>query len=150
LAVAVLLRAAVTSEPISAKEYLVIVGILVLLALSKTAYTPLALLFLLIPERRFDSKMRRMAAFSAALLAAIGSALVWWRVLTAACNNVIFIEGTEPAKQLWWILQHPVDFAGLAIGFFARSAPRLATEFIGQLGWLDTPLPKPLVIGYAV
>jgi uncharacterized membrane protein len=127
-----------------------------LLAAAKEAYCLLALLVFLVPPEPLPASAgapwrhaaRRRAAFLwagglAALL--VGAGLSWWVAHRIATLPAPF-AGVEPITQLRGVLAAPMHFAGLAAADYSQNAEMYAVGFVGNFGWLDTPLPFPLVI----
>jgi uncharacterized membrane protein len=54
----------------------------------------------------------------------------------------------SPVKQLEFIVDNPVAYTLIVANTFRSHGSHVVREFIGQLGWLDTSLPKLLVIFY--
>jgi hypothetical protein len=96
---------------------------------------PLALFGLMLLAARFDGPGPRWAAawfplVTGALWSAAMSLLVW------------VTDGTE-ARQAAWLAGHTLAIPALAARTLAAHGPMLAEQFVGVLGWLDTPLPGP-------
>jgi uncharacterized membrane protein len=134
------------------------VATVALLALAKGAsYLLLPGLVLLIPLAGQPEKRPRalpLAALialvsSVAVVSLAGAGLSGWaarRAYTPLRPEI----GADLALQTAEILHHPVRFLGLAAVDAVRHAPIYAIQFVGNLGWLDTPLPAPVLLGYAL
>jgi uncharacterized membrane protein len=131
-----------------------LVATVALLALAKGAsYLLLPSLVLLIPlagqkgRRRTAALVTLIGAVAAVSLA--GAGLSGWaarRAYTPLRPEI----GADLALQTAEILHHPVRFLGLAAVDAVRHASIYAIQFVGNLGWLDTPLPAPVLLGYAL
>jgi hypothetical protein len=114
-----------------------------LLGFLKPAYVPLAALVLFVPAGRFGSPRRRWTFCATAMLTAVLSMLAWtasvaWRIYRP-------LSGVASHLQASGILAEPLGFAALAVRYYCRSAWGLAKEYVGIVGWLDTPLPVPVL-----
>lgn len=67
-----------------------------------------------------------------------------WRAVSAGLE-VPAPPGVLPLEQLTWTLFHPLDLFLLLARTIATQAHSWANQMVGVLGWLDTPLPRPLV-----
>ncbi len=54
--------------------------------------------------------------------------------------------GVNAIAQLHYSIQHPATVASIVARDFVVHAPRFARQFVGNLGWLDTPVPSWLVV----
>jgi uncharacterized membrane protein len=55
----------------------------------------------------------------------------------------------QPFLQARGVMAHPLSFLGLVASDYVLHLPSYGVGFIGNFGWLDTPLPIFAVIGYA-
>lgn len=120
-----------------------------LLALAKTAYAPLALLLLAIPDGRLGSRARRRV-IAAAGIALTAAAVVGWTALTrhlVVPLNPTVPGGTQvPAEQLRFMAAHPGSFLAACLRATRAYADAWLHQMVGILGWLDTPLPDAVVV----
>lgn len=147
---ALVLRAAyLNNTPVRARFLGVLIGLGVLLSLSKYIYGVFILLFFLIPASKFSSKKRYLAAFALMFLIAFGSVLGWIaytqefsHLPNPALNAQMTYEENMSIKTEF-IRSHPLDYLKLnfrtldrmALGYYVKTS-------IGVLGWLDTPFPR--------
>jgi hypothetical protein len=120
-----------------------------LLAAAKAAYFLVDLIVFLVPAARLGSP-RRAAAVRAAGLAAMagGGAMSWWSARSYFALAVSR-PGIQPAAQLRGIAAAPLHFLALALADLVRHAARYLVGFVGNFGWLDTPLPPAAVVLWA-
>lgn len=119
-----------------------------LLSLSKLAYFPLTFLFLIIPIKKLGNKHSYIMAFCLLLLLNIICILGWY-------FKVKFIElpyppNVSPSAQLSLILKHPFDLISTIINTLSVFGKDYIYQFVGRLGWLDTPLPISLINSYLI
>jgi uncharacterized membrane protein len=121
------------------KSYRVLIIISTFLCLSKLAYFPLLLLPLLIPiqnrETRTKSYRMKISIFAINLLAII----LWSSIVDRI--YVPLSAGIFPDRQIEFILKHPIEFTGTILRTFSQEGLDYLHQFIGVLGWIDTPLP---------
>jgi uncharacterized membrane protein len=144
LFVATILRFAVGDDrPITWRRLAALVLLGALLALAKTAYLPLTLLFLVIPKSKFRNSRQYWMAFGVFVAVALAVSVAW----AVSTYQNFLIPGASPHEQAIYILHHPLrtlrDYVGQLF-----SIPLLASV-IGKLGWYDTQLWRPLVVCYA-
>jgi uncharacterized membrane protein len=129
-----------------------LLGAVALLGLAKGAsYLLLPALVLLIPLAGPCRNRRRTAALLSVVtvVSLAGAGLSTW----AARRAYVPLRpelGVDLARQTAEIARHPARFLGLAAVDAVRHAPVYAIQFVGNLGWLDTPLPAPILLGYAL
>lgn len=104
-------------------------------AMARPPYVTLALLPLLATARL----SRSCAAAAAFVVVAVGawSALAAWTVL---------VSWGDPSTQARLLLAHPLRSVGVFVSTLRFAGPAYAEEFVGRLGWLDTPLPRWYVV----
>lgn len=110
-------------------------GLAALIAAARPPYVPLALLPALLPGLRRLQRVLLMGAVVVVTLA--------WDTLAA----VVTLTRTrtdipiDPAGQVRWVLAHPGNMVTIAWRTMHLETWGLIQQFIGRLGWLDTPLP---------
>lgn len=115
------------------------------LCMTKLVYAPLALLVFLIPARRFPGG-RRGPALS--LFLAVTAAAVCVALATANAAADLPLRPDSPvdqSRQIRDALADPFRVAGIFAEDYLRQGDRYAAQIVGQLGWLDTNLPKPFL-----
>lgn len=106
-----------------------------LVVMAKAAYAPLCLVILAAPGKR----SARLLGFAAALVAGIG--WTWW--MGAVVSAELANPGANSDEQARYLLAHLGDVVPLAAHTLGAMADNYVRGFIGILGWIDTPLPKP-------
>jgi uncharacterized membrane protein len=116
------------------------------LCASKPPYLPLALLVLLIPAARFP-RGRRMVFLP--LYLGLSLLAASWPVATSRVAGYGRLgSGVDPGRQIHDSLLHPFHLLRVVIVDYAVHTPRFLSQLVGRLGWLDTPLPAPLLVAY--
>ena len=121
-----------------------------LIPLTKPVYAPLALAILVVPPSR--SRNRNLAVFlpivvlSAAILGT-GTASLWARNVLA---GVAGKSSVHASSQVDYAVHHPAETAVVIAQDYVTHLPRYLGHMIGRLGWLDTPLPLPILALYAL
>jgi Predicted membrane protein (DUF2142) len=77
--------------------------------------------------------------------AVAGAGISWWVTQRFATLGSLH-PGVQPQAQLRGVLAAPLRFLGLAAADYVVHAPRYAAGFVGNFGWLDTPLPRPAIV----
>jgi uncharacterized membrane protein len=113
-------------------------------ALAKTAYLPLTILFLLIPERRFSSRGRYWAAFASFMLICLAT-IAGWSLCTFGSESYSMTD-VSPRRQLIYMLHHPFLMLHMEVGMLL--AVPFISSIIGQLGWHEIKLWFPLTAAY--
>lgn len=116
-------------------------------------YALFSLLVLLVPRDRLAASRRRAAVLTAGLLLATlaGFALSAWTA-RLAYDAAPMRPGAhlDPQAQAQVILADPLGFAGLVAGDYLRNGAGYLFQFVGNLGWLDTPLPVAAAAAWAL
>lgn len=117
--------------------------------LVKPVYFPLVLLALTIPRRRFPAGRR---AFSLVVLFALcGLAAAYALRLGGAMDIILRPDvSVDPAHQMHDVLTGPLRFAWIAGVDYVVHLPLYGFQMVGNLGWLDVPLPKVFVFACVV
>lgn len=135
---------------------------IVLVALTKPGYCALALLSVAVPIHRFPSRRRAILFHLSVWLAVAAGAALFFMWLasnappptvegTAALEPRETLAGSiDPGAQLSLMVSQPFDVLRTLMTDLIRHGPRYLAHFIGRLGWLDTPLPLPLLGGYCL
>ena len=156
--VALCLRHHVERGPLSYRQLLVLFTLAVAVALTKTPYVVLVLLWFLIPPARLGRRTRFLA-LSALLLAGTAVLALGWASIVHSFNlpygayhpgvrdGQALIAGADPDRQLARIVANPIGYASVLGKSFAHSVAFVHYSFIGQLGW-DVFLPNWLVWTY--
>jgi uncharacterized membrane protein len=151
LLTACLLRCALGEEvPLSRRRLLLPLVLSILLSLSKPGYFLLSGVGFSIPGGKFRSRRSHVGFLLLLLGASLGAALLWAR-LVAPFHALAASSGTlASTEHLRTLREHPLDFLVRLAGYYFRYAPTFAHQFLGVLGWVDTPLPLAAAILEAV
>jgi uncharacterized membrane protein len=82
------------------------------------------------------------------VLTASGFALVSWIAVTRYTPLHPALT-TDPAEQIRLLLAQPAWFLSVAARSYLQFSQDLVLQFVGNFGWLDTPLDMRLVYAYA-
>ncbi len=136
-------------ETIRRRDVALLCLIAAALCLTKAAYAPLVLAAAVIPVRRLPHGRRGAAILAYALTTAGAFALA---AVTARAVETPFRPDVviDTDRQIAGAARDPLRFFKIAGRSYWWYGPRYAEEFIGRLGWLDTPLPRSLLIAYMV
>jgi uncharacterized membrane protein len=79
------------------------------------------------------------------------SAIAWiaWTFVIRGIYVPLRPDVAVASEQIRFILSHPVKFAFILFNDFNVNIQAYIAQFIGVLGWLDTPLPSILYISYS-
>jgi len=141
---------------IERREWLAIGALAVLLALSKQSYAvfvPLLLLLSVPVWRQRAARNQRLLRTGVICAVAVCVAAIWF-VGTSATNAdfvlwaASFGAHISPAAQETFVLHHPVSFVtALGNTLLTNNGDGILRSFMGNFGWLDTPLPLSLSLG---
>lgn len=116
---------------------------------SKSGYFLLNLLVLAIPARRLGPRRRWAAVIGAVLLITVaGFANSSWAA-RSYFGHFQRAPSVQPYLQARGVAAHPLRFLGLVVADYAQHLTRYAVGFVGNFGWLDTPLPAAVLVAYA-
>lgn len=130
------------------KDIAILTACSVALCLSKPVYVPLAFLALLIPATRFPGGRRGPAL----LLLGVMTAASFGLAMQTAGAIDLPLRPDAPVdrdRQVRDALADPLRVAGIVTEDYLLRGDRYVAQIVGQLGWLDANLPKPLLWGYA-
>ncbi len=117
------------------------------LCLTKAVYAPLVLAAAVIPVRRLRYPGRAILAYTLATAGAFILAALTARPVETPLRPGVVIDSDQ---QVAGAVRDPLRFLEVAARSYGWYGPRYAEELIGRLGWLNTPLPRPLLISYMV
>jgi uncharacterized membrane protein len=115
-----------------------------LMALGKPPYGAVTFLAFATPPRVLGG-MKRYVSVMLALMVVFVVAQGAWAIALRG-RTALSAPGSDPPAQLTYIADHPVDAGVFLLWDFIRSAPALAYQAIGVLGWLDAPIPIPAAV----
>jgi uncharacterized membrane protein len=144
LFVALAMRCAMTEGSIRAAQLIGLTLCGAVVALAKTAYFPLTILFFLAPMRRFSSPRRYWLSFAAFISLCI-AAVIGWSLCTYG-PDTYSVQGVSPRQQLFYTLHHLIQTVHMEIGMLL--AVSFISSIIGQLGWHEIKLWLPLTTLY--
>ncbi|MFL6201266.1 MAG: DUF2142 domain-containing protein [Thermoanaerobaculia bacterium] len=118
------------------------------LCLSKPVYFPLAFVVLLIPAARFPGGRRGRILL---IYAAITAAALTLALKTAGSTDISIRPdaAVDADRQIADALADPLRVGRIFLEDYLHRGRRYVAQIVGQLGWLDANLPKPLLWGYA-
>lgn len=145
--IAVVMRMITREGSITWIETTAIMVIGSLFMIGKQGYFPLAGLVLLIPRRRFKTRLHQTRFMLVCLL--LFSAVVVLRI-----HMISGIQDHHPKvvpdDQLANILSDPVGYIWILINSLNHKLTFYLISFVGFFGWLDTPLPDSVVFFYLI
>jgi len=139
LATAVILRSALTrNDSIATGEWLAIVAILGLLALSKQIYLLMTFLTFLTPVKRFGGWRKKLVFCLGAIGVATTANFIWMFLVR---NTIAVEDWAHPHEQTMFVLSHPLKYAVLLWQNLSYWWDAYLIEFVGRFGWLNVYLP---------
>lgn len=128
----------------------------ILASLAKSAYLPFVFLVLLLPSSFYQSKVQR-SVFLVFYFGLIGLTYGLWSqyisgiYMPHSSYNPLYRHGIElfshvnMKQQMDFVIHHPSHFAQVLFYSAKKSFLGISEQYIGQLGWLDTRLPKYVI-----
>jgi uncharacterized membrane protein len=151
-----------TKERIGRADIAFVIGVAVVVALSKALYLPILLMFFLVPWRKFETRTRYVLTFCVIIGVSLAAYLGWetlsrWAAtpgpaldLTRHVVDGSYAPGSSAPRQIAFIRSHP--WALVSAIATTVSAPKVLfyylNSFVGMLGWLDVLLPTWLPFAY--
>ena len=139
LAFAIALRLLVRAAPADLAR---LTAISVVLSMIKP-YGPVA--FLSLASREVWAS-RRLRWWALVLIAATTAATIYLALYSLRFQ--VPWANADPVKQMAVVAGDPIRFVCLAADDYRRNLPAYASQFVGNLGWLNNPLPVWVVIAY--
>jgi hypothetical protein len=127
------------------RDLLVLVGASAALCLTKPVYFPLLLAVLAIPSHRLPA-VRRGTLAVLILIIVVGAVAAAYAIALPSLRAV----SLDTSIRIEKVLFEPLEFLELLVGGYVTNAARFGAQFVGRLGWMDTALPAPLIILYAL
>ncbi len=117
------------------------------------AYAPMLAFFLFIPVRKAGSLPRYLGLVAFAAIPALVTFASWTivsqhqllSILDSASTDFV---GPNRTTLLWGIWEDPLKYLWLVAKTAAELYRLYAAQFVGYLGWLDTLLPRSIIIMY--
>lgn len=136
------------SKRVPKVAFYIIVLLGMLLAISKQAYIPLIFLYLLIPIKKIRNKKSYFINFIALVLSTIFANAIW----SFFIKGLIIplrpdVSNVSAGAQLMFLLGNPLNLFVVIQNSLSIHGIEYINQFIGVLGWLDTPLP-PMYIWF--
>lgn len=150
LFLALILREAVGTGPLSRGRIGLLAGLAFLLCQAKSAYLLLPLAALLIPAARFASGRGRLAALALIILPGLLGSLVWMLALKASyfagIRYVTWSGIVDPDAQLQGIIHDPLNYA-LVLLRTLFTGPFVAELLMGPIGIIgpSVMIPAPFI-----
>lgn len=147
LSIAIILENRLTRHSsIQPKNYLKLFALSILLCLAKIAYFPILLLLCLKSvdpgETRIRSHLKILLIWLGGFLSILGWSSIVDRIYVPLSSGIF------PDRQIEFVLREPLTFATTLVRTFSQQGLDYLHQFIGILGWIDTPLPWFLVGSY--
>ncbi len=142
LAIAIFLKLALDDniKKIKTKHIVILISISLLLGLAKMPYIMLILMFFLIPSHKFEGRKKMFQIFGLMFLLAI-LIIAFWNFMV----NGLYMPldpGISIKDQLFYILQHPVDFVQTMLNTSSKYAGELPGIVIGNWAYASSPIPN--------
>ncbi len=132
LAVALIDRITTTARPATRAEALLLAALLISVAAARPPYAGFLLALLVLkPTRR------------TIILFMLSAALVLAWCLTVALHVSVKLGGADMSRQLAFLSAHAAQIPAILLRTIHHDTGALWQQFIGVLGWTDTPLPLP-------
>jgi uncharacterized membrane protein len=131
------------------RDYVAVLCLLgILLSLSKQAYFSIPFLCFLIPKCKIGNQKQYWIT---CLFICLTSALAWiaWSLVIKEIYVPLRPNVAVASEQLRFILSNPIKFTFILFNDFNNNLIEYLKQFFGVLGWLDTQLPRILIISYA-
>lgn len=140
-------------EPFSRKQLALLLVMGVLVTLTKPSFFPLLVLYTLLPVSRFGTIKRYLGLITAMLFISATTLIAWNQLLTLAVGKITLdtVElNLSPGDQLAYMVRVPLRSIDSLWSSFTYQTISNLEEYIGKLGWLDTPLSPLLILSYAL
>lgn len=113
------------------------------LSLSKYAYILLPALFFIIPKEKFATLKQRILYFTVIIFVSGVASILWFEAIKSI--YLPFMSYSNPMKQLLFMEAHPLFYLQTIASTLSLGNMH---AFVGNLGWLSTPVPMWLCICY--
>jgi uncharacterized membrane protein len=131
-------------SPKLARDLVVLAASAIAVCLTKPVYFPLVMAAAAVPASRLPARHRRLLILGvfAISIAAVTAALL----LAAPTVDAISYSAELRLEEM---LRRPFHVIHLVVTDLIVNSARYGAQFVGRLGWLDTPLPIPFLLTYA-
>lgn len=133
-------------EKINNKQLILLAIIGMVVTLCKIVYFPIVWLYFIIPYKLIGSKKKYILSG----LAICGISLFTFAAWMLLVRTVHVIFPVDPKTQLEIILANPLAFAHKLVHTLLTQAGNYYDQFFGVFGWLDTPMPSLLALGFLI
>ncbi|WP_415835805.1 DUF2142 domain-containing protein, partial [Corallococcus soli] len=127
--------------PLGAKQLGLLLLSAVFVALCKQAYLPLTLVFLLLPLTRMGTPGR----YALAVVAVVAVPALLQFAWSSTVRDIF--RPSEVVAQVAHVRAHPFQVMGVLVSDFWTRLPDFLHQAGGVLGWLDTPVSRPVLLG---
>lgn len=136
-----------TKKTINNKDIVILFIISLFLALSKSFYALIILMFFMIPVNKFGSFKKQLLFFIMLVLPILIIAGYWDLI-----SQQYFISGGSKsvAGQMQYLLSNLTVIPSIIFNTFIHSWKFQLTSFVGYFGWLTVPLPSWLIYLYTI
>ena len=150
--IAYILKLAYYEEAISIKNFIITSVIVILLASAKLVYTPIVLLFLLIPKRKWHNLKNYYTQLITLFSISCGTILFWSQAMNKLYlpynvynqqfrDSATLIKCADMHEQMIYILTHGLYLWHVFVNSMKYTFDMYYQGYIGTFGWLDTKLP---------
>lgn len=141
LLVAMIFNGIVNPKVLNKKYLLCLLGVVLVLGLSKQTYFLASLLLFALPAPRAFRKFKWYLALCAIFLIVAGCMISWY-MYTSKYTNISPGGAIDFSKQLQVIMQNPLFFIRAVLrSYITTNATPIYLGFVGVLGWLTISLP---------
>jgi uncharacterized membrane protein len=146
---ALVLKFLAQSNPLGRKDILLLLGLLCALALSKQVMFVFLPIVLLLPARLFADRIRHYGT-KAGLVVIPVILFGLWMLAAGNVPQSSAVNGVDPTIQREHVVDNPYNLLNAAVNtYFFSWGDGITKSFIGNFGWVDTPLAESfVVIGY--
>lgn len=138
LFIAAVLHLAQQKKPLQKKTMGWLAALSMIAVYTKFGYMPLVLLILLLPQRLFASRKQYWLYMGGVLVLHALTFVALRSIFTA--GDIVNAGGIDRDGQLLWILQHPLEYAGVLAHTLDVHFEFYWKNVFGILGWLDYKL----------
>jgi len=160
--IAYVLKSACSDHTVYLKTSITMLLLAVLLASAKLVYSPLVMLFLLIPKDKFSSRKSYYTQLIILFTATLATLLYWSKVMNDLYlpysmyneefrDSVPIISCADMHQQVQYIISHGFYILKVFAHSMVHAFDMYFRGYIGTFGWLDTKLPGWLIwLSYGV
>ncbi|MEG0283047.1 MAG: DUF2142 domain-containing protein [Clostridia bacterium] len=113
-------------EKVTKKEFAIMLLLAIIISLCKIVYAPLILLFLLIPNKSFNSKKEKYIYFIL-----LGIITAFFSIGWLAITKNYFSVYTKTDLQKAWILSNPIKYIFVILRTYFTEFIRISEDFVG-------------------